>query len=116
MNFDTLAFVEKVKKMHPDNFKNAQILEIGSLDVNGSIRDRKELFEDCEYLGIDLRAGKDVDLVVDYTRFKTPHQYDMILYLDSIEHDRNREKSFAKMWDDRFNKLETIMKKYKSKK
>ena len=100
MNLETLVFVEKVKELYPNKFSGTSVLEIGSLDVNGSVRYRKGLFEGCDYLGIDLLEGKCVDLVVDYTKFQAPKKYDMILYLDAVEHDRFREKSFAKMWQD----------------
>ena len=42
-----------------------KVLEIGSLDINGSVR---PLFEDAEYyLGIDMQEGPGVDLVAKMT-------------------------------------------------
>ena len=42
--------------------KNLAVLEIGSYDVNGSIR---SLFDTEHYVGVDLVAGPGVDVVAD---------------------------------------------------
>ena len=47
-----------------ENCSNLNILEIGSLDINGSVRDFLEPFAG-QYIGIDAQKGKGVDLVVD---------------------------------------------------
>ncbi len=44
-------------------FENPAIVEIGSQDVNGSLRDVAP--ERCRYTGLDFVAGKGVDLVMD---------------------------------------------------
>jgi hypothetical protein len=43
-----LDFVGAIKKSYPEFFTNAKVLEVGSLDINGSIR---PFFENCDYLG-----------------------------------------------------------------
>ena len=48
-------------KRYGNLFKNKKVLDIGSLDINGSNR---FLFEDCNYLGIDVGEGKNVDFTV----------------------------------------------------
>jgi hypothetical protein len=55
-----LQFVKSVKEKFPDYFIRKNVLEIGSLNINGSIRD---FFEQCVYVGVDIGPGKDVDLV-----------------------------------------------------
>jgi hypothetical protein len=55
-----IFFVSSVKEMFPEMFVRKQVLEVGSLDINGSIRD---LFEQCTYIGVDLGEGKGVDLI-----------------------------------------------------
>jgi SAM-dependent methyltransferase len=55
-----LDFVAGLKQRFPEYFKKGRVLEIGSLDINGSVR---EFFEDCDYTGVDLGEGKGVDLV-----------------------------------------------------
>ena len=40
-------FMTSVKERFPEKFVNCRVLDIGSLDINGSI---KELFENSEYV------------------------------------------------------------------
>ena len=53
-------FVAGVKQFLPSYFRDRSVVEIGSLNLNGSVR---ELFEGCSYLGLDVGEGPDVDLV-----------------------------------------------------
>lgn len=55
-----LDFVAGLKKKFPDYFVRKEVLEIGSLNINGSIR---QFFEQCIYVGVDIGEGRDVDLV-----------------------------------------------------
>jgi hypothetical protein len=55
-----LDFVASVKDKHPEFFSNTKVLEVGSLDINGSIR---MFFSDCDYTGVDLGPGRGVDLI-----------------------------------------------------
>jgi SAM-dependent methyltransferase len=63
-----------------------RILEIGSYDVNGSVRD---LFPDTDYLGIDMREGKGVDRVMNGAKLDFDDaSFDGVLYLETMEHDK----------------------------
>lgn len=67
--------------------KNAKILEIGAMDVNGSLRQFAP--EDSTYLGVDLEAGKGVDQVIEAGKplpFKKG-TFDLILASSVFEHD-----------------------------
>lgn len=68
--------------------KTGQVVEIGSLNVNGSIR---QVFQKPEHvwLGIDRVGGKDVDLVTDAQSFlvQHPNEFDAIVACESYEHD-----------------------------
>ena len=55
-----LDFVAGLKQRLPEYFRKGRVLEVGSLDINGSVR---QFFEDCDYTGVDLGEGKGVDLV-----------------------------------------------------
>jgi len=46
-----MAFVARLKERFPASFKNQKVLEVGSLNLNGSIR---QFFEQCSYLGVDV--------------------------------------------------------------
>lgn len=67
----------------PDGFK---VIEIGSQDVNGSLR---PIFErDCDYTGIDFAAGKGVDVVLtDPYKFPIPDESaDIVVSSSCFEH------------------------------
>jgi autotransporter strand-loop-strand O-heptosyltransferase len=78
-------FCESVKAKYPQYFKNKKVLDIGSLDVNGCNRD---LFEDCNYIGIDLGEGKNVDIIAAGNTYDGPDNYfDTIISTEVFEHD-----------------------------
>jgi hypothetical protein len=55
-----IDFVSGVKTQFPEFFEGGRVLEIGSLDINGSVRD---FFVNCEeYVGCDLGEGKALTL------------------------------------------------------
>jgi hypothetical protein len=53
-------FFDFAKSLFPEYFKGTSVIEIGSLNINGTVRD---FYENCKYLGVDVGEGKDVDLV-----------------------------------------------------
>ena len=55
-----LSFINFVKNKFPDYFDNKKVLEVGSLNINGSVR---QFFTNCDYIGLDVGEGKDVDIV-----------------------------------------------------
>ena len=63
-----------------------RVLEVGSLDINGSVR---PLFENCNYTGIDLGEGRGVDVVAhvtDYHRLDD-NEFDVVISTETLEHD-----------------------------
>lgn len=88
-------FFQTVKLKYSDKFKDVKVIDCGSLDVNGSLAD---LFDDSEYLGIDIVAGKNVDLVCK-THELPDAQYDTVVSAEMLEHDEYWEKSLKKMYD-----------------
>lgn len=84
-------FCIEVKNKFPEFFKNKKVLDIGSLDINGS---NNFLFEDCDYLGIDVGEGKNVDLISVGHLFDAPDNYfDTIISTEVFEHDMFYEKT-----------------------
>lgn len=60
------------------------VVEIGSLNINGSIRD---LFAGAsEYTGIDIRAGAGVDIVADAVLWRPPQPVDLVVCCEVLEH------------------------------
>ena len=65
------------------NLSQLSVLEIGSLDVNGSVR---PLFTG-DYLGIDQREGKGVDKIMDAENLElADNSYDVVLSTEALEH------------------------------
>lgn len=63
------------------------ILEVGSLDVNGSCR---EIFEGHDYLGIDWSPGPGVDIAIDgydWNGVISDGYYDIVISAQAMEHD-----------------------------
>ena len=78
-----------VKKVRYDFIKSpGKVLEIGSLDINGSVR---EFFSDAiEYIGIDMMGGKGVDKVIqahDILKMWGEEAFNTVLCLEMLEHD-----------------------------
>lgn len=78
-------FCKNIKDKYPDFFSNKKVLDIGSLDINGS---NKSYFSNCDYLGIDVGEGRNVDLVCRGHELEVPDEtYDVIISTECFEHD-----------------------------
>lgn len=80
-----LDWTRSVRQKHP--FAAGNVLEIGSLNVNGSVR---ECFSDAhQYIGIDARPGPGVDEVANAHEiggmFAAP--FNTIVCMEMLEHD-----------------------------
>lgn len=81
------AFCIGVKETFPDAFLCKKVLDCGSLDINGNNR---YLFEGCNYHGIDIVEGPNVDTVTRVHEF-LPGQFevfDTIISTEMLEHDK----------------------------
>jgi hypothetical protein len=89
-----LAFLREVKAKIG---QPKRILEVGSLNVNGSAR---EVFQEGAevYQGIDLVEGEGVDLVMDIKDYNSNyHDFDLIICCETLEHDPTFWLSVEKM-------------------
>lgn len=74
-------FIEKaVADMGP--FRG-HVLEIGSQDVNGEVKD---LFPQATYVGIDIMGGPNVDIVIDAADWVPDRTYDCVVCTETFEH------------------------------
>jgi SAM-dependent methyltransferase len=88
-------FVNKLKLKYPAFFFQKKILEVGSLNINGSVRD---FFSYCEYLGIDVGPGQCVDLVCEGQSLDHPdNTYDVSLSCECFEHNPYWIETFQNM-------------------
>jgi SAM-dependent methyltransferase len=80
-----MSFVSRMARVH--ELGRGSVLDVGSYDVNGNVR---ELFKGARYVGIDMRAGPNVDRVVDaHDLVQTfgPESFDTVVCCEMLEHD-----------------------------
>jgi SAM-dependent methyltransferase len=90
------GFFEAVVAANRSLISGARVLEIGSYDVNGSLRG---LFATAaEYTGVDLKEGPGVDLVAFGHEIDAPDgSYDVTLSGECFEHDPHWQDTFVNM-------------------
>jgi SAM-dependent methyltransferase len=88
-------FINYIKDKFPNHFDNKKVLEVGSLNINGSMR---SLFSNCDYLGIDVGEGAGVDLVVQGQKYDAPDDtFDVCASGECFEHNPHWAETFANM-------------------
>lgn len=84
-------YCTSVQNRFPTHFKQKRVLDCGSLDINGNNR---YLFTDCDYTGIDVGVGKNVDIVSTIHEFESEDSnYDLIISTECFEHDMHYRES-----------------------
>ena len=90
-----MEFIGRAKSAFADKFVRTKVLEIGSLNINGTIR---PFFEVCDYTGIDVAPGRDVDVVSQGQEFKGGDgEYDVTVSCECFEHNPEWVPTFANM-------------------
>jgi len=85
-------WIKKTKKLFIN--KPGRILEIGSKDITGSVR---EFFSDAgEYIGTDMERGFGVDVIIDahdlLKKFRK-NSFDVVICCEMLEHDNDPFKT-----------------------
>eukprot|EP00919_Chromeraceae_sp_WS-2016_P043216 GHVR01103230.1.p2 GENE.GHVR01103230.1~~GHVR01103230.1.p2 ORF type:complete len:176 (+),score=15.50 GHVR01103230.1:541-1068(+) len=88
------TFLCDIRSTFPHLFVNKKVLDIGSLDINGNNR---FLFDRCQYTGIDLGPGKNVDIVCEGHLFKSEDLFDIVISTECLEHDKFYIETFKNM-------------------
>jgi SAM-dependent methyltransferase len=92
---EQLEFVQKLKAAFPDFFSAVRTLEIGSQDINGTIR---EFFDAGSYIGIDVAPGPGVDVVCQGQDYDAPDaSFDTVISCEVMEHNPHWTATFANM-------------------
>lgn len=86
MHDTAMQFGEMFFKTYAENAKNLVVIDIGSQDVNGSLK--SVVPENNEYIGVDFVHGKGVDVVLDdpYTLPFEDNSVDIVLSSSCLEH------------------------------
>lgn len=82
------AYVNAEKFYHKyceDNIENKKILDVGSYDVNGTM---KPIFQKGQYIGLDMEQGPNVDIVgVSHQIPFEKDEFDIVISSSCFEHD-----------------------------
>ncbi|MGV7223277.1 MAG: methyltransferase domain-containing protein [Nitrospinales bacterium] len=89
-----IKWCEQIKEQFPTYFYGKRVLDIGSLDVNGNNR---YLFDNCEYIGLDVVPGPNVDAVGIAHMYKPSATFDVVLSTNALEHDLYWQKTLCAM-------------------
>lgn len=88
-------FIVGLKNQYGDFFKDKKVLEVGSLNINGTIRD---FFENSDYTGIDVGEGPGVDIVCQGQDYDQPDEsYDVVCSGECFEHNPYWLETFENM-------------------
>lgn len=88
-------FVKSVANNYPNHFVDCKVLEVGSLDINGSVR---QFFKNCNYIGIDIGEGKGVDVVSSGQDYAAPdNTFDTVISCECFEHNPEWVLTFNNM-------------------
>jgi autotransporter strand-loop-strand O-heptosyltransferase len=80
-----------MREKYPQYFIGKKVLDIGSLDINGNNR---FLFHACDYIGLDVGEGANVDVISVGHLYDAPNEYfDTIISTEVFEHDMFYEKT-----------------------
>ena len=90
-------FFAKVKQQFPEYFINTSVVEMGSLNINGTVR---ILFENPKnYVGIDLGKGSGVDVVCRGEEYDAPDEsFDVAISAECFEHNPQWAQTFENMY------------------
>jgi hypothetical protein len=89
------VFFQSVKDLMPHYFDNVDVIEIGSLDINGSVRD---FYNAKSYIGIDLDEGPGVDQIAEGQNVDFPDNYfDVAVSAECFEHNPYWLETFVNM-------------------
>jgi len=92
---EQIEWCNLVKVAHPEYFHGVTVLDIGSLDINGNNR---HLFVGGSYIGIDIAAGSNVDIISHIHEVKGG-PFDVVISTECLEHDKFATLSIQHMID-----------------
>jgi SAM-dependent methyltransferase len=97
-NSNVLEFVAKT--VQRDDVAGKSVLEVGALDVNGSVRPHLESLRPSRYVGVDIVPGPCVDELCDVAdlvqRFGR-ESFDLVVSTEMVEHVEDWRTAFEQM-------------------
>ena len=81
---EQMEYCSRISQSHKEHFVGKSVLDVGSLDINGNNR---YLFTNYKYIGVDIGAGNNVDVVCRGHEFKDSEGFDIVISAECFEHD-----------------------------
>ena len=94
---EQIQYCKSIRERFPAYFRNNRILDVGSLDINGNNRYLFPKEDNNFYLGLDVGAGKNVDIVSPVHKLSSKNKYDFIISTECFEHDKYYKDSLTKI-------------------
>jgi hypothetical protein len=89
-------FFQNLQSKTPEAFTDVTVLEVGSLDINGTVRD---FFASRKYVGVDVAPGRGVDVVCNGEDLDYPdNSFDVAVSAECFEHNPEWVATFQNMW------------------
>jgi SAM-dependent methyltransferase len=77
------------RHLDAEDVRNKRVLEVGSIDMNGTVRPFVEALEPAQYIGVDIMLGPGVDLICDAEKLVEvfgSESFDVVVSTELIEH------------------------------
>lgn len=87
-------YINALKQKFPYAFNGKRVLEIGSLNINGTVRNA---FNSDEYVGVDVGPGPGVDVVISGHEYDSDEPFDCCISCECFEHNPFWKETFANM-------------------
>jgi SAM-dependent methyltransferase len=62
------------------------IAEVGAMDINGSVYDYISMFYPDTYLGVDIRPGRRVNMILDAADLPSAGSFDLVISTECLDH------------------------------
>ena len=95
-----IDFVRRV--LTKEDIEGKKIIEVGSLDVNGSVRPYIETFKPRQYIGVDIAIGPGVDEICDAKDIAERYgreSFDVVITTELLEHVKDWRKVINNLKD-----------------
>jgi len=86
------------RNLSEEEVKGKRVIEVGSYDVNGSLRYVVELLKPTEYVGVDIVEGPGVDIICSVENLLQEfgkESFDIVLSTCTLEHIRDWKKAVS---------------------
>lgn len=87
-------YIATVKSQYPDFFNSGSVLEVGSLNINGTVR---SFFDADNYVGVDVGDGPGVDVIMSGHEYDSKQLFDCTISCECFEHNPFWKETFVNM-------------------